>query len=360
VEVKNGYAFCADQTAGIEIVDIDPPLAASIVDTVNYPCWFREAKINGNYLIAGGYGNTLMIDITNPLAAVIKKVVDYPGAVFEVAVSSDKMLLANGENGVLVVDISNPEDPQVTKSLDTGQTWAVDIDGNYGYTLGVPGLSIIDMSTPGSESIIKQVFVNNGNNEVKVLDGYAYIASSGSELIIVDVDPPLSASIVVTVPTAGQARSVDISNGYAFVAEDTYPTGILGVIDIDPPGTASVVHTVDLPADAFEVTVNGNYAYVADAVSDLQVVDISNPLTASLVGSAVLTGNAAQSLDFDNGYIFVSDYSYGLEVIDISDPVNPVELTHLEVPGYKLDVDVQGNYAYLASYYGGLRIVRLY
>jgi hypothetical protein len=360
VEIKDGYAYCADQQAGIEIVDVDPPLAASVVNSVYYPGFMNEAKINGNYLIAGAYGKTLMIDITNPLAASILKVIDYPGAVYEVAVSGDKMLLANSDCGVLILDISDPEHPSVTKSLDTMQTWAVDIDGNYGYTLGGPGLSIIDMTIPGSETVIKDVFVSNGSREVLVSGGYAYVAAASQGLVIVDVDPPASASVVATVPTTTAANGVDIFGGYAFVAEGAYPNGILGIIDIDPPGAASEVHTVSLPSEGFEVKVVGNYAYVADSYAYLQVVDVSNPLTANLVGSTTLTGSAGQSLDYDNGYIFVNDYSYGLEVVDITNPLVPVELTHLDVPGYKLDIDVQGNYAYLAGWYGGLRIIRLY
>ncbi|MCX6646879.1 MAG: hypothetical protein NTY09_11100 [bacterium] len=360
VDVKDGYAFAADMSSGIEIVDVDPPGAASVVNSVLYPGFMSEARINGNYLIAGALGRTLMIDITNPMAASINKVIDYPGSVFEVAASGITMLLANADCGTLVVDVSNPEDPQIANSLDIMQSWAVDIDGNYGYTLGGAGLSIIDMSTPGSETVIKEVFVSNGSMEVLAASGYAYVAASSQGLVIVDVDPPATASVVATVPTTLQANGVDIYNGYAFVAEGLYPNGILGIIDIEPPGAATEVHTVDLPSEAYEVKIVGNYAYIADSYSALQVVDISDPLTASLVGSAVLTGDAAQSIDYDNGYLFVNDYSSGFEVIDISNPVLPVELTHLQTPGFNLDVDVQGNYAYLASYYGGVRIVRLY
>jgi hypothetical protein len=360
VDVKDGYAFCADLSAGIEIVDVDPPAAASVVSSVACPSLMKEAMINGNFLIAGEFGVTLMIDITNPLAAGITKIIDYPGNVKGVAAGSNVLLVANSDSGALVLDITNPEDPLVTNVLDTGMTYAVEIDGNYGYTLGSHGLSIIDMSTLGSETIVNEIYVDNASSDVQVSAGYAYIAADNNGLVIVDVDPPVAASIVATVPTTLPANGVDVISGYAFVAEGSYPNGKLGVIDIDPPGTATEVHTVDLPFLSYEVKVAGNYAYVADEDSGLQVVDISAPLTASLVGSAVLSGNAAESIDFDNGFIFVNDYSYGLEVVDISNPLLPVELTHLETPGYKIDIDVQGNYAYLASYYGGVRIVRLY
>jgi len=358
--VKDGYAFVAANSSGIKIVDVDPPAAAFVVDTIPHPCWFKETRLSGNLLVAGAFGTTLVVDITNPLSWSIRSVIDYPGTTFEVAVDGSRLLLANSDSGTLVMDVSAPESPLVTKALDTGPAYAVDIDGNYGYALTYNGLAIIDMTTPGSELVVNIVNFAGSLHDIVVSSGYAYVAAGSYGFMIFDVDPPGSASLLTTVPTSQEARGVDIAGNHAFVAEGNYPNGRISVVDVNPPGSASVVESIDLTAQGYDIKVSGNYAYIANDTADLTVVDITNPVALSLVGSTDLFGSAARGIDLDNNYAFISDYSTGIEAVDISDPLNPVEIGHFTPVGYKMDVDVQGLYAYMACNYGGLRIIRLY
>jgi len=46
-----------------------------------------------------------------------------------------------------------------------------------------------------------------------------------------------------------------------------------------------------------------------------------------------------------------------LSIIDINDPVNPTEVGYYGIPNYANDIHVSGNNVYIASRYGGLRII---
>ncbi|MEO0070733.1 MAG: hypothetical protein ABIK39_01415, partial [candidate division WOR-3 bacterium] len=50
----------------------------------------------------------------------------------------------------------------------------------------------------------------------------------------------------------------------------------------------------------------------------------------------------------------------GLRVISIADPAHPNEVGYYDTPGYACGVAVSGNYAYVADYDAGLRIIEFY
>lgn len=80
-----------------------------------------------------------------------------------------------------------------------------------------------------------------------------------------------------------------------------------------------LVASMDTPRYARCVTISGNFAYVADseipnAGSDVIVVDITNPLSPQIVGSASTPGWAID-IALAGTYAFVADWTSGLEVL---------------------------------------------
>ncbi len=61
------------------------------------------------------------------------------------------------------------------------------------------------------------------------------------------------------------------------------------------------------------------------------------------------TPNLAWNVDVSGNYAYVADTAGGLRIINIANPTNPVEVASKMFPDYARDVDVVGNYAYVAS-----------
>ena len=57
-------------------------------------------------------------------------------------------------------------------------------------------------------------------------------------------------------------------------------------------------------------------------------------------------------------YAYVAAYGAGLRIINVSDPAHPTEVGSYDTPGSAQDVAVSGNYAYVAGRDGGLVILR--
>ena len=360
VSVAGDYAYVAVYDAGVQIVDINPPDSASIIKTVSSPFWLKDCLIEGDNLFAGTECGTMVINITDPLSATTEKVVNYPGMVWTPAAMSDRVIVANADGGTIVVDTSEPASATVINVIPTGLTTDAVTVGNHGYVMSSDALQIIDLTTPGSETVMKSIPIPSGGSDLRVAGGYAYIASGSTGLTIYDVDPPDSASLVGTAATTYLALSVGVQAGYAYVGMTDYTNYAISVIDVDPPGSAGEILTLPLTYAARDFAFSGDYAFVANDVAGLTVVDISSPPSSSVVGSTDLTGTAAMSVKIQNNFAFVLDYSEGLVVVDVSDPLAPVEKTSLNVPGYKYGLDVLGDTVYIGVQSGGLRIVRLW
>lgn len=68
------------------------------------------------------------------------------------------------------------------------------------------------------------------------------------------------------------------------------------------------------------------------------------------------TPGYALGIEVVGDYAFVADYNQGLRIINISDPENPQDAGSLAL-GWAYNIAVQGNYAYVASLDDGLQIV---
>jgi hypothetical protein len=101
---------------------------------------------------------------------------------------------------------------------------------------------------------------------------------------------------------------------------------------------------------AYKVTVVGSLAYVAD-VYGLRVIDISNPLAPTIVGSMGLNGYVRDvAVSGDHAFVLnaASEIQCDLTARDVSDPSEPVLVSTTQI-GVGLEIEVRGDVAYVAS-----------
>ncbi|MBE9220435.1 DUF4347 domain-containing protein [Dolichospermum flos-aquae] len=100
------------------------------------------------------------------------------------------------------------------------------------------------------------------------------------------------------------------------------------------------------------VTVLGNYAY---AVGDtLEIIDISDPSNPIFKGSYDTFGG--KDIQIVGNYAYVAGYGSGLKILDISNPTTPTLKGNYSIDGAS-GMQVVGNYAYVASSSWGLQII---
>ena len=148
----------------------------------------------------------------------------------------------------------------------------VSIVGDYAIAAGsVDGMHVIDISTPGSESIIHSVDpINQNISLICVKDGYAYalgnLGMTGSIVNVIDIDPPESAAVKYKLYLGMFGADMDVQDNYLYIAAhqfDPWEERIL-VVDIQDPETAFVEKSMDIPRFVEAIDVDQNFLYVVD------------------------------------------------------------------------------------------------
>ena len=127
---------------------------------------------------------------------------------------------------------------------------------------------------------------------------------------------------------------------------------IVNIVDPQNPVVAGTLNLADTPENIF---VSGNYAYVASRsnTQEIQIVDISNPLTPNFIGSFDASGGAdGRGIYVEDGSAFLVRTSSGddeLVIVDVSNPSVPIFSGSLNLGDTGREVEVMGNYAYIAS-----------
>ncbi|OUT99705.1 MAG: hypothetical protein CBB92_05065, partial [Flammeovirgaceae bacterium TMED32] len=155
VSISGNYAYMADATSGLAIIDISDPTNPGDPAYSNTNGFARGLTVSGNYAyVADGNSGLAIIDIsdpTNPGAPVYK---DTKGTAFKVAISGNYAYVADQGEGLAIIDISDPTAAVVDANTHvyrstTDQAYDVTISGNYAYVpVGNDGLAIINISNP--------------------------------------------------------------------------------------------------------------------------------------------------------------------------------------------------------------------
>ena len=236
-----------------------------------------------------------------------------------------------------------------------GVTEAVFVQGNYAYIGEGPRLTILDISSPVSPTVVGKTppwpdFVQ----DIYVSGSYAYIAADRAGLRVVDVSDPAAPAEAGLYDAPYHVNGVAVAGGYAYVAD--WPRG-LRVVDVTNPAAPVEVGVCGTPGGGKDVAVVGDYAYIADSGGGLRVVDVSDPAAPIEVGFCDTPRNASDVV-VAGGYAYVADGQFGgLRVVDVSDPAAPMEVGFYDTLTYAWGVAMAGDYAYVADGYDGLRVV---
>ena len=262
--------------------------------------------------------------------------------------------IADYEKGLKIINIVNPTNPVLAGSLDTdGLAVGVTVVDDYAYVAdNDKGLKIINISTPANPSLVGGLSTHAATG-VMVIGDYAYIADYSYGLKIINISTPANPSLVGSLATDGNAMEVIVTRDDAYVVDNDKGLKIINIVN---PTNPVLVGSLDTDGGANGVAVVGGYAYVADGHRGLKIINITTPSEPDLVGD----------LDFEYaiGVTILGDYAYvanggGLKIINVATPAVPVLLGGLDTDGSAYVVVVEGNYAYVADWDKGLKIIRV-
>jgi hypothetical protein len=243
------------------------------------------------------------------------------------------------------------------------------------------GLSSVEMKNryTGRGYILSQETSNDMGEDVGVVlsgfsfhyirDGFAEFSELAQAKHLHDIlewlmeedfgDPDYYCDIAGIDSTPVNSRDVALHGGYACVVCDADPG--LYMIDVHLPSSTNPVGNCDTPGDAQRVMVSGDYAYVADGFKILTVTDISYPSNPTVVFNYCdkyewPVGGFASDLDIKGNYVYIAADGLGLMIINITNPLDPDSVGVCDTWQAK-GVAISGDYAYVADLYAGMKVI---
>lgn len=206
-------------------------------------------------------------------------------------------------------------------------------------------------------------------------DNQALVALEYGDLQVVDFTVPLVPAIVGSVDTPTHTHGLTVTPDHVYVVDRDLGLQVIAAATLTSPKPLGIL---DTPGSAYGVAVSGNMAFVADREFGLQLVDITSPAAPFLVTRVETAGNTMDvALAGTHAYVAEAEFSQnaekslldavfpkataplgkagrysGLEIIDVSNPSAPTVTGLVETPGFALDVEVAGNYAFVADFEG--------
>ncbi len=305
-----------------------------------------------------------VIDISDPLRP--SQVGFFAPPVFsrDLAAAGDLALVVTELGGLQILDLSDPTKPkQVGSFAPPTPARSITTDGVYAY-LGCAGvLRIIDAHIPSDPIEIGSLAVRSPSDMCLIGDLlYLTAGDSGDtgSLCIVDVNDPRAPANIACLALPQRASAVSVEGDVAVVATQR---GYLRIVDVGEPSAPTVIGTYDSDSAIEEVTMTADQAWISGSFG-MRVVDVSSPAEPVVLERAINTWLYTDQVAVYGDLAFLSGSietrgarMRGMWTVDARTPLASREAAFFETPDFIDEIDVSGNYAYLAVGGFGLRVI---
>jgi len=319
-------------TGGVAFGLTDRP---AVVGTVGGATTVASA-VSGDYAyLANGSGGVQIVDISDPAAPVVLSTVPESsmgnGTALGVTVRATTLYVANGADGLRGIDISNPLSPTPNlhfpqSALGNGTANAVLAGGDFIFVAnGSGGLVVFYTDGPSftPSPIFPESQLGNGTAMGVFYDETTRslcLANGADGLRIFNNPGGATVTLVghvsqANLQAAGTALGVAVRGTTAYLANDA---GGLAVIDVTNRAAPVAGASLNLGGNARGVAISGTSLYLANGSDGLRAFDLSDPLAPAARGSAAQSalGNGdAVGLAADGSYAFVANSTAGLQIV---------------------------------------------
>ncbi len=217
-----GYAYVTDRWS-IRIFDASNPAQPRQVQAVRIPNGVPRAIVVKDSLayLTADHAGLYVVDISNPKAATVLS--NYPMSRFTygLAVEGDFAYLANSDTGFHIINVRDSAAPKLESSLTLeGEPYGVAIQGKYAYVASGPsGLVVVDISNPAAPKVVGTCATEDFANGVAVDANFAYVTDTNAGLKKIDISHPAAPKLVASFDTPGEATCPIVAGEFVIVPD---------------------------------------------------------------------------------------------------------------------------------------------
>jgi hypothetical protein len=189
---------------------------------------------------------------------------------------------------------------------------------------------------------------------------YGVAGGLGGGITIFDVHDPESPKQVGNGPTGVSDGHLVVSGHHAYVIGDAGGTSRLTIEDVSDPRAPIISGAIDVSDVASNIAIAGTHVCVTTnwttpARSSVQVIDVANPSSPTIVGHLDLNVGSLGGLAVYGSHVFVALNSV-LLVVSIANPAQPAVTAALQLAGYCSAIRVDGSLAFAVTD-SGLQVI---
>ena len=274
IAVSGGYAYLADRTDGLYIVNVADPSAPLEVGNLPLKQDARSVALNGSTAYLANSGSGLqVVDISVPNAPRILATLATSGPAATVFNSSTRIYLAD-QYSLSVIDASTATSPQLLGSLPLISFEPADLRLNGNDLFGVVDgdtpsdtvFAVFDVSNPASPLQLGSLAGDYGGSGVALGNGFAYITRRNGAVQVVDISNPAKPFARGLSEAATQDLTFLSPGNLIRVGARVLVAGQfdrLRVIDVSDPDAPVQTDAFDIPGTATHIASDASYVYVA-------------------------------------------------------------------------------------------------
>nr|QEE18090.1 LVIVD repeat protein [Candidatus Prometheoarchaeum syntrophicum] len=226
------------------------------------------------------------------------------------------------------------------------------VESDYAYVTHNDGVEIINTENKQKPNVVGNVDLNDGAWGIEKDGDLFYIAAASNGLVTADVSNPEAPIIITRTAIEGGALNLAIKNGLAFVLTGSNTIAIYNVTDSSSPFRIAT-YTSSQASDYRDVIISGDALFIADAGRGIEILNVSQPSTPSLLNT-IITSAPIAIFKHDN-LLFLGCHGAGVKWYNVSNLISPVlKGSYLEPYGEAYGVWGNSTHLYVADLQKGV------
>jgi hypothetical protein len=265
-------------------------------------------EIRGSHAFVAGGRTLTILDLSDPAAP--KKASEYvfPEQIWSFRLSGPHAYVAANFFGLGILDVSNPATPKLRASIKTpGQAKGVALVGTTAFVADhMSGVDIVDLASLDRPTLRGSFFVDGYARDVAASSRLAFAVDAPTGLYSLDPARPGPPEAVGQVQSATAPQMIDIMEQGGRTVACLVGGGALQLYDVTDPAKPVHLSSLKTPSGRpARIALDGVRGYLADGREGVQIVDLSNPSSPTLVGG-FKTAAPARDVAVGGGLVVVA------------------------------------------------------
>ena len=265
-------------------------------------------ELRGSHAFVAGGRTLTILDLSDPSSP--KKVAEYafPEQIWSFRLVGPYAYVAANFYGLGVLDVSNPAAPKLRASIKTpGQAKGVALVGTTAFVADhMSGVDVVDLSSLDKPTLRGSFFVDGYARDVAASSRFAFAVDAPTGLYALDPARPGPPEAIGQIQSAAAPSMIEVMEQGGRVIACLVGGGALQLYDVTDP--AKPVHLTSFKTPGgrpARIALDGARGYLADGREGVQIVDLSNPSSPTLVGS-IKTAAPARDVAVGGGLVVVA------------------------------------------------------